>query len=59
MLNGVCFESNSFTLFAIIGSIVCAELIHFVFTSDCLYVYNFCPVLRLIIEHEVSTSKLG
>lgn len=60
--NVVCFGSNSFTLIAIIGSILCAELIHILCSLQIAYVYNFCPIERLIIEHVCSvatTSKLG
>jgi len=36
--NGVCSESNSFTLIAIIGSILCAELIDILCSLQIAYV---------------------
>jgi len=41
---GVCFESSSFTLFAIIGSILCAELIDILCSLQIAYV---CTVFVL------------
>lgn len=42
--NGVCCESNSFTLIAIIGSILCAEFIDFLCSLQIAYV---CTVFDL------------
>jgi hypothetical protein len=42
-----CFNFNSVQYY------VCRIHMLFVITSDCLYVYSFCPAEPLIIEHKI------